>query len=145
MAQNILRKAVFTDITQVCEIEAESINSWTYSQFTEELDRAFSCFIVAEESGIITGYIIAWIITGEVQINSIAVKKDHRRTGLGTKLLDYLIRQNRSADITSVFIDVRKKNTGAVSFYKFYGFVETGIRKKYYGDDDAILMEKRIK
>lgn len=144
MKQINIRKAVFTDLDEVCEIEAESIKSWTYNQFAEELDRAFSCFIVAEESGRIAGYAIAWIIAGELQINSIAVKKDARRKGLGKMMLDHLLMNDSSENISMVYIEVRKNNTGALNFYKSCGFTETGLRKKYYGDDDAILMEKNI-
>ncbi|HOP30561.1 MAG TPA: ribosomal protein S18-alanine N-acetyltransferase [Spirochaetota bacterium] len=140
----IIRKAVFTDLQQVCEIEAESIKSWTYNQFAEELGRTFSCFIVAEQSGLITGYAIAWIIAGELQINSIAVKNNYKRLGLGRMMLDYLINSNSSEKISAIYIDVRKNNTDALNFYKSSGFIETGLRKNYYGDDDAILMEKKI-
>ncbi|HPF04612.1 MAG TPA: ribosomal protein S18-alanine N-acetyltransferase [Spirochaetota bacterium] len=140
----IIRKAVFTDLQQVCEIEAESIKSWTYNQFAEELGRTFSCFIVAEQSGLITGYAIAWIIAGELQINSIAVKNNYKRLGLGRMMLDYLINSNSSEKISAIYIDVRKNNTNALNFYKSSGFIETGLRKNYYGDDDAILMEKKI-
>lgn len=144
MEQSIIRKAVFTDLEQVCDIEADSINSWSYNQFAEELDRAFSRFIVAERSGIITGYAIAWIIAGELQLNSIAVKKSYRRKGIGRQILTSLIEDNNSENITSVFIEVRKNNTEAINFYNAFGFNITGIRKKYYVDDDAILMEKKI-
>ena len=74
-----IRKALFTDLDQVCDIEAEYIKSWTYNQFAEELERTFSRFIVAEKHSIITGYAIAWLVAGELQLNSIAVKKDFKR------------------------------------------------------------------
>lgn len=144
MDNTIIRKAVFTDLPQICEIEAESINSWTYNQFAEELGRVFSSFIVAEQSGIIAGYTIAWIIAGELQINSIAVKKNFRRTGFGRMMLDYLINNSGSEIISAIYIEVRKSNSEALSFYESYGFTATGLRKKYYGDDDAILMEKKL-
>lgn len=145
MNQIIIRKALFTDLPQICEIEAESIKSWTYNQFAEELGRVFSCFLVTEMSGIITGYAIAWIVAGELQINSIAVKNDFRRKGFGRMMLDHLTCNSSSEKISAVYIEVRKKNLEAINFYKSYGFTETGLRKKYYGDDDAILMEKKIK
>jgi len=145
MNKKNIRNAVFTDIEQVCTIEAESINSWTYNQFLEEITREFSRFIVIEDSGIITGYVIAWIIADELQINSIAVKKEYRRKGLGKNLLDHIIYSNKSDNISCAYIEVRRTNIEAIHFYKSYGFIETGIRKKYYGVDDAILMEKKLK
>ena len=144
MDHTIIRKAAFTDLPQICDIEAESINSWTYNQFAEELGRVFSSFIVAEQSGIIAGYSIAWLVAGELQLNSIAVKKNFRRRGLGRMMLDYLINNSDSEIISVIYIEVRKSNSEALSFYESYGFTGTGLRKKYYGDDDAILMEKKL-
>lgn len=144
MDEFIIRKAGFSDLDQVCEIESESINSWTYNQFAEELDRAFSKFIVAEMSGIVAGYAVAWLVADELQLNSIAVKSSFRRKGVGRLLLEGLTATGGSDCISSILIEVRKKNSDAVNFYAAQGFHETGIRKKYYGDDDAILMEKKI-
>lgn len=144
MDKFIIRKAVFSDLESVFIIENESIHSWTFNQFAEELERNFSIFIVAESDGIVAGYAVAWIVADEIQLNSIAVKSAFRRMGAGKLLLDKLIDYCSSAGITSVLIDVRKKNSDAVSFYSASGFHITGCRKNYYGDDDALLMEKKI-
>lgn len=144
MDEFITRKAVFSDLEQVCRIESESINSWTYNQFAEELERGFAKFIVSETSGIIAGYAVAWVIADELQLNSIAVKNSFRRKGVGSSLLHGLISACGSGTISSILIEVRKKNSDAISFYTAQGFQVTGARKKYYGDDDAILMEKKL-
>ena len=141
----IIRKADFSDIARVLEIEQENIISWTYNQFVEEIGRSFSVFIVAENDGIIAGYAVAWIIADELQLNSIAVKNSCKKRGIGSLLLQNLLTGSRAQNIHVILIDVRSKNVEAVNFYKKNGFHETGRRPNYYGDDDAILMEKKIR
>ena len=139
-----IRKAAFSDISYVLEIEQENIRSWTHDQFTEELARNFSVFIVAETEGVIAGYAIAWIVADELQLNSIAVKNSLQGNGIGRMLLEGLEAESRDGAASVILLEVRSRNTGAIDFYMKNGFMKTGRRKNYYGDDDAILMEKKI-
>ena len=43
-----------------------------------------------------------------------------------------------------VFLEVRSKNIPARACYKSLGFSEISVRDNYYGDDDAIIMEKDL-
>ncbi|HOP61874.1 MAG TPA: ribosomal protein S18-alanine N-acetyltransferase [Spirochaetota bacterium] len=144
MEQICIRNAEFSDLEKIYTIEHESINSWTLNQFTEELGRNFSRFIVAIVSDIIAGYAVAWYVAGELQLNSIAVSNNFRRQGIGSILLNSLISNEFKNDISKILIEVRKKNTDAIDFYLKNGFMIAGTRKNYYNDDDAILMEKNI-
>ena len=139
-----IRKATFSDIGHILEIEQENIRSWTQGQFTEELARNFSVFIVAETEGVIAGYAIAWIVADELQLNSIAVKNSLQGNGIGRMLLEGLEAESRNGAVCVILLEVRSRNTGAIDFYIKNGFIKTGRRKNYYGDDDAILMEKKI-
>jgi ribosomal-protein-alanine N-acetyltransferase len=144
MTEINIRKADFSDIEQVLKIEQESISSWTFSQFLHELNNEFSNFLVCEYDNSIAGYIIAWKITDEIQLNSIAVKRSLRKQGVGGKLLSALYKDNSGGQFKSVFLEVRSRNSDAISFYINNGFTKTGVRKKYYNDDDAVLMEKKL-
>jgi len=84
------------------------------------------------------------MVSDEIQINSIAVKKSLRKHGIGSKLLSAVINDNSGKLFSSVFLEVRSLNTDAISFYIDNGFTKTGLRKKYYIDDDAVLMEKKL-
>ena len=138
----IIRKAQFTDIDSVLEIEQESINSWSYDQFIQELNNEFAVFIVAETNNGIAGYAVAWRVADEIQINSISVKKNFRKQGIGSKLLAEIIMNGTDRVYSAAILDVRSKNTDAIKFYTNNGFTKTGIRKNYYDNDDAVLMEK---
>jgi ribosomal-protein-alanine N-acetyltransferase len=142
MTQIIIRKAQFTDIDSVLRIEQESINSWSYDQFVQELNNNFAIFLVAENDNTIIAYAVAWKVADEIQINSISVTKSFRKQGIGSKLLSAVIINDSDKPYTHAILDVRSKNIDAINFYTDNGFIKTGIRKNYYKDDDAVLMEK---
>ena len=142
MTQIIIRKAQFTDIDSVLRIEQESINSWSYDQFVQELNNNFAIFLVAENDNTIIAYAVAWKVADEIQINSISVAKSFRKQGIGSKLLSAVIINDSDKPCACAILDVRSKNTEAINFYTDNGFIKTGIRKNYYKDDDAVLMEK---
>ena len=140
----VIRNALFSDIEKVLEIEKESINSWTYDQFLQELNHSFSIFHIAEFNDVVAGYIIAWKVADEIQLNSIAVKQTFRKQGIGGKLLNELYKADTEKKYNSIFLEVRSRNNDAVNFYLDNGFTKTGVRKNYYNDDDALTMEKKL-
>lgn len=139
-----IRKALFTDIESILKIEQESNGSWTYNQFINELKHDFSLFLVAERENLTAGYIIAWRVSDEIQLNNIAVKKEFRRYGIGGKLISEITKKDSDIIYSSIFLEVKSRNNDAINFYIDNGFTKTGVRKNYYNDDDAILMEKKL-
>ena len=69
---------------------------------------------------------------------------ENRCVGLGKAILKDLINTAAKNGASSMTLEVRKGNNVAINLYKKFGFVEEGIRKKYYADtgDDAIIMWK---
>jgi ribosomal protein S18 acetylase RimI-like enzyme len=43
-----------------------------------------------------------------------------------------------------IYLEVRASNTKAIAFYEKAGFKKTGMIKDFYGDEDAITMERKI-
>ena len=140
----VIKKARFTDIESILAIEQQAISSWTYDNFIEELSKEFSLLLAALSGKLVTGYISAWIIGDQAEINSFAVSTAYSGKGIGGKLLNSLVSEAVKKGCSSVFLEVRSRNSYAVNFYKKNGFTETGRRKNYYPDDDALLMEKKI-
>ncbi len=136
-----LRKAKTYDLDAVVAIEREGSNRWKPDFFKNELETPFSVFIVAEAKDEVAGFAIAWNIPGEIQLNNIAVRKHLRRSGIGTILyrgiLDYL----KDREPKRIYLETQSRNRGAISFYQRLGFTVNGLRKDYYTDDDAVLLE----
>ena len=57
----------------------------------------------------------------------------------------YVLEEYRNQKIATLLIEVRQSNYVAIHLYEKMGFTKVAIRKYYYGDEDAILMEKKVK
>lgn len=81
------------------------------------------------------GYII---FSEDGHIISIAVHPQHRKKGIGSQLLQRVLKTPHSK---KAWAEVRRSNQGAQGFYSKMGFQITGMIQNYYGDEDALIME----
>lgn len=135
-----IRKAKPSDIDRIMEIEEESFPSpWSRVIFASEIAKGnvFVAEIGEEERKEIVGYIVLEHIIDEVHLENIAVDRRWRRKGIGKKLIEFALKTFPKCQF---FLEVRPSNKPAISLYKKFGFVEVGRRKKYYGDEDAVIM-----
>lgn len=139
----IIRKAVHDDISHISALETSIFHSpWSTPNLEKELAASFSFFLVAEiEKNRVIGYITAWNVHGEIQLNRIAVQEEYRRKGLGSMLFKSLLTECAPHHPEKILLEVRESNSAARSFYKSMGFIENGFRKNYYRDDNAVLLE----
>jgi ribosomal-protein-alanine N-acetyltransferase len=88
------------------------------------------------------GYGGFWFLVGEAHICTLAVHPDWRGRGLGELVLVHLIDRATGVDAAVLSLEVRASNVVAQSMYRKYGFVQTGVGKRYYTDngEDAIIM-----
>ncbi len=140
-----IRNAIPDDMTSILKIESEGSARWKRDFFETELNTGFSLFLVALIDKAIIGFAVAWDVPGEIQLQNIAVDKDYRREGCGTKLIESLCRLLKHKHPERILLELRISNLPALKFYRSLGFEKTGIRKNYYGEgEDALLMEKEI-
>lgn len=90
----------------------------------------------------ILGFAGFWMMADEAHIISLAVRKTHRRRGIGELLLIATISLATKLNARNITLEVRTSNTTAVNLYSKYGFIQVGLRRGYYIDnkEDAILM-----
>lgn len=74
-----------------------------------------------------------------IDLLNIIVKPEYQNQGIGSVLLKYIIDNKQSKKI---MLEVRSKNINAIKLYQKYDFKIINIRKNYYKDDDAIIMER---
>ena len=88
------------------------------------------------------GYIGYMVIIGEADIINIGVLPEYRGLGIGNMLMDAMIDELKKNGATRVHLEVRKSNVAAISLYKKYGFIATGVSKNHYKEptEDAIRM-----
>ncbi|MCX7843648.1 MAG: ribosomal protein S18-alanine N-acetyltransferase [Clostridia bacterium] len=118
---------------------------WSRNAFIEEITKnKFAIYFTARINGMIAGYAGMWKVFDEGHITNIAVHPEFRRNGVGSALLEKLIERAKAEGITKMTLEVRKSNYAAQKLYSKYGFLDGGVRKAYYSDnnEDAIIMWK---
>jgi ribosomal-protein-alanine N-acetyltransferase len=142
----IIREFRRPDIKRVFEIEVSSFDDPYPSSVLLEIYNLGAGFLVAQKDNSIVGYIIFWIrFEDEGHIISIAVDKNHRREGIGSKLVETTMEIFKKYSVKTIKLEVRVENVQARKFYKKIGFKEDRILEKYYEDfEDAVIMNKKM-
>ena len=132
-----------SDLDSVEAIERDAFPvPWPRESFRYELQNPQAQNLVARIGTAIVGYVCVWLVTGELKINNVAVRRDCRGRGVGVRLLDAVIEPARSRGFVEATLEVRPSNLEARALYERFGFREVGRRKRYYPEsgEDAILM-----
>jgi ribosomal-protein-alanine N-acetyltransferase len=146
--QVCIRETSLSDVDAMMQIEKNSFSSpWSLRFFLEELRAPCAQSLLADAGNQIVGYIIYWLLPGEIDIHNIAVDQAHRRQGIGRLLLQSVIDRARLLGCGRITLEVRKSNEVAQRLYQSLGFVGRGVRKGYYSDDgeDALFMVLELK
>ncbi|WP_407375989.1 ribosomal protein S18-alanine N-acetyltransferase [Methanobrevibacter sp.] len=142
----IIRKFTPDDLKRVHEIESMSFDQSYGIDVFQGLYEMGVGFLVAELDGYVIGYVIFWIkYENQGHIISIAVDRNYRRLGAGTKLLVKAIAILSLLKLDVVYLEVRKSNTEALEFYKQFNFKQDRIVPGYYETgEDAVLLYLRL-
>ncbi len=132
------------DITDVQEIERASFPvPWPANAFRHELTQNRNArYIVAREGGHAIGYAGLWLMVDEAHITTFAVLPEHRRRKIGERMLQRLFEVAEDMGAEWMTLEVRVSNLAAQRLYEKYGFRRTGVRRRYYSDnnEDALIM-----
>ncbi len=141
MTKPLVRPMRLSDLPAVMEITRRSLPlPWGEAIWREELDSPFGLYLILEEDGAVSGYIGLKLISDEAHVMTIAVCPGRRRRGFARTLVETALADPASAGARRIYLEVRPSNVGARALYGSLGFVETGLRPAYYGDEDALLM-----
>lgn len=134
------------DIPAVMGIDRESFpNPWPENTYRYELfeNRTSHLLVIqSRENSQVVGVGGYWLVVDELHISTFAIRPDWRGRGVGSVLLDGLLRQAAGLGAASAMLEVRSGNLFAQSLYRKFGFQIVGRRKGYYKDngEDALLM-----
>lgn len=132
---------------QHLEILVQDLNEyddfWNEKILKDEFYNENSEYFVICEDEIVCGFAGLWFNIDEAHIMNIAVRKDFRKNGIGSELLNFLIDEAKSKKKMCITLEVRDDNIPAIELYKKFNFEILGRRKKYYNNvNDAIIMTK---
>lgn len=74
----------------------------------------------------------------KVEILNIVVNEKYRNSSIASILIDYLL----SEIDKPIILEVKESNIAAINLYKKFNFFEISRRERYYGNEDAIIMER---
>ena len=137
---------VDADLAAVSAIERQELSPWSEPSIAGELDLEESLTIVICHGDTVVGWACCRRNEFEAELLKIGVTKLLKRRGLGSILLDNVLRDLRQRGIDILFLEVRSLNHSALSFYLDCGFTEVGRRINYYRKppDDALVLKKYI-
>lgn len=105
---------------------------WSKKQWEEELALpSRSCFGIVDK-GKLLGLSCGLLVGNQLDITALAVDPLHRRLGLGSRILNALLKEAKSKGITNATLEVKENNDCAILFYQSFNFKKVGYRKKYY-------------
>jgi ribosomal-protein-alanine N-acetyltransferase len=87
-----------------------------------------------------------WVLDYEGHISTIASHPELRRCKLGEWMMLGMLAQARDTGVSEMTLEVRVSNDAAIALYTSLGFIEVGLRKKYYAStwtqpaEDALLL-----
>lgn len=91
----------------------------------------------------LVGFVHLSISFESVDIVNIVVNPSFRRRGIASILMENIL--NIYPNCEQLFLEVRVDNLPAINLYNKLGFRKISRRKNYYGDVDALVMERNIK
>ena len=116
------------------------VSPWTADQVAEVLRSDVNSCALAEDEGLLVGFLVWQETDFEAEVLQIAVLPNYQGQKIATALFDFLPSDKE------IFLEVRESNRPALLFYKKEKFEAIARRKAYYHApvEDAIVMKREI-
>lgn len=140
-----IRNAEERDLEQVEALEVACFSRpWPIDMLRRQLPSDRHEFLVAAQGARVLGYIGMLHVMDEGYISNVAVDETVRRAGIGSMLVEGMMRRCEALSLLFVTLEVRESNAPAIQLYEKHGFETVGRRKAYYEAprEDAILMTR---
>ena len=132
------------DVDAVAALERAVFGDpWSKRSFEEILEfDHIRGFVFEDKGGALLAYAFCSAVADEGEILNMAVAPEHRRRGLGKRLLAACLAWLGDQGAAKVYLEVRRSNEAAIAMYVREGFVGQGIRPNYYRKptEDAVTM-----
>ncbi len=144
----LVRGALPGDIEGILAVETAAKGEIGREYISAELGNPVCRFYLAENPADLTigAYLIAWRLDAQdFEIHHLATHPKFQLRGLARMLFNHLLNEHSDA-LKRIFLEVRAGNLQAVRFYQSLGFVQSGLRRKYYRNpvEDALLYQYSI-
>lgn len=141
------RLAQLSDVSALCQLEEAQPRAarWGKDGWQTEVTDSSSCIWCAEAENKITGFVALRLAAGVCEILNVAVAPQYCRRGIGQQLLLRALDWVRERGGKEITLEVATTNLPAVCLYQKVGFVQAGVRKKFYnGNEDALILKLNL-
>lgn len=139
----IIRAWTKKDIDKIAQIEAFSFRDpWTKENLSDVLRFPYYHSFLAEEGGQVCGYGCMIVMYETAEIANVAVATPFRGRGIGRAILERMHYAAKTLGVERCLLEVRVSNAPAIALYEKCGYTPYGVRERYYGNEDALLMSK---
>ena len=137
-----------SDAARCAELESQLFagdDPWPERAFLAELKASHIHYVAARTDNKVVGYAgiarLGRIRPYEYEIHTIGVDPLYQGQGIGRRLVSELI---ELASDSVIFLEVRTDNAPAIGLYESFGFVNVGLRRRYYraSGADAYTMKR---
>jgi ribosomal-protein-alanine N-acetyltransferase len=138
-----------TDLPRVLAIEREIYPfPWTPGNFGDSLKAGYEAWVFENARDTI-GYAVVMWIPDEVHLLNISVAAPWQGRGYGRAMLEWLCEDTGRRGARTMLLEVRPSNEHARALYDSAGFVQIGLRKRYYPShentrEDALVLQRRL-
>ena len=139
-----IRWMIRRDMPEALAIEESSFEfPWTEEDFVRCLRQRNCIGMVAERNDRIVGFMIYELLQSELHVLNFAVKKEYRRMGVGSQMMEKLVSKLSYGRRDRIVLEVRETNLDAQLFFKKQTFRAIDVLRDYYEDtiEDAYLMQ----
>ena len=133
-------------VAQVAAIEKECFGreGWSEKSVAGELTNSLAYWLVALDGDRVAGYVGSQTVCGETDMMNVAVTADYRWQGIAERLVNALVEALKGQGSRCLTLEVRASNDPAKALYEKLGFIQVGLRPRYYQNprEDALILRK---
>jgi len=126
----------------------ESGLGWSYppERVRRLIDESDVASVVARRNGQLAGFGIMRFGDDHAHLVLLAVRPAHQRSGIGRRVVDWLLESAAVAGVASIHVELRAQNKSGFAFYQALEFAETMRLTGYYsGRETAIRMLRMLR
>ena len=132
------------EMAQLHRAEPTGQRAWSEAEFSTILSTSNALSVTCD-----AGFAVGQVILDEAELFLIMTKPEHRKQGVGHRILALFEQQAFQNAVRRIILEVADTNEAARALYSANGYQQIAVRKNYYtfpngSHADAIVMEKYL-
>ena len=133
------------EMAQLHRAEPTGQRAWSEAEFSALLSASNALSVTCD-----AGFAVGQVIVNEAELFLIMTKPEHRKQGIGHRILATFEQRALQNNIRRIILEVAYSNVAARALYTSNGYQQIAVRTNYYTFPngrrvDAIVMEKHLK